>query len=154
LEALLKATSELLATVLRGLGFVGQTRRRASISNDLRLLRSVARTEGFGPGSEAHQALVTHIGLEINKYTGARREWRKREWGTIVLLAILGGGFGYLTYFLNEGGFAWYSIPAGIVAGVMFLALMVALFDPPAGKEDQPTAAARKAASERASEAP
>lgn len=132
MEGLLKAASELLATILRALGYVGHTRRRAAISSDLELLRSLQATEGFGAGSHAHDALLRHIELEVDQYAGSRREWRKREWGTIAAVAILGAAFGYLTDILNDGGFAWYSVFPGLVALVMFITFASALFNPQA----------------------
>ncbi len=81
---------------------------------------------------------MRHIELEIDQFTGSRKEWRKRSWGTIVAFVILSAVFVYPTYLLNRDGFAWYSVPLGLLAGLMIMGLMSSLFNPevPASTEE------------------
>ena len=44
---------------------------------------------------------------------------RKIPWSSLIIAAIVGAGLGYLTYVLNEDGFAWYSLFPGFVAFLM-----------------------------------
>ncbi|HEY1688806.1 MAG TPA: hypothetical protein VGF95_08060 [Solirubrobacteraceae bacterium] len=132
---LFQALGELIASILHTIGLVGQTRRRASIKSDLELFASLRDFEEFGAGSKAHEALARHIELEIEAYTASRKVWKKRDRGTIVLSALFGAGFGYLTEALNSGGFVWYSLAPGIVAGLMALVFLSEVFNPTSGRK-------------------
>lgn len=71
-----------------------------------------------------------HIELEVEAYTASRKVWKKRDRGTIVLSALFGSGFGYLTDLLNGGGFVWYSLVPGTLAALMTIVFVSELFNP------------------------
>ncbi|MGH2911641.1 MAG: hypothetical protein ACRDJ3_04115 [Solirubrobacteraceae bacterium] len=135
MDGLVNAVSELLASILRRIGVVGQSRRRGAIKNDLELLVLLAQTEEFGADSQPHQELQSHIEAEVRAYTGGRTEWRKREWFTIIFAAALGAGFGYAAYRANAVAW-WLAVIAWILAGVFCLTSSVALVNPPEPPEE------------------
>jgi hypothetical protein len=129
-DGLVNAVSELLASMLRRIGVVGLTRRRNAITNDLDLLDRLRESTEFGAGSEPHNELKAHIEVEVRAYTGGRREWRKREWFTVIFAAVLGAGLGYVAYRVNAVG--WYaSAPVWILSGIFGLTSFSALVNPP-----------------------
>ncbi|HEX4483316.1 MAG TPA: hypothetical protein VH081_05970 [Solirubrobacteraceae bacterium] len=133
MDGLVNAVSELIASVLRRIGVVGLTRRRNAITSDLELLDRLREAPDFGAASQSHQDMKTHVEAEIRAYTGARKEWRKREWFTIIFAALLGAGFGYAAYRANAVGWwlaflAW--IPAGLFGFTALFALVKGQDDP------------------------
>jgi hypothetical protein len=134
-DGLVNAVSELVASVLRRIGVVGQSRRRSVITSDLELLALLAQTEGFGIDSQPHQELQSHIEAEVRAYTGGRKEWRKREWFTVVFAALLGVGFGYAAYRASAVAW-WLAVIAWIPAAVFGLTSFVALVSPPEPKQE------------------
>jgi hypothetical protein len=128
-DGLVNAVSELLASILRRIGIVGQSRRRGAITSDLALLALLAQTAGFGVESQTHQELQSHIEAEVRAYTGGHREWRKREWSTIIVAALLGAGFGYAAYRASAVAW-WLAVIAWIPAGVFVLTSFVGLVNP------------------------
>ncbi len=122
MNALIEAGRDFVAAILRAVGYMGQPRRRASIRQDLELLRDLERSSEFAQGTAAHQVLVSHIGEEVTRYAGQAR--RKIPWASITFAAALGAGAGYLTYILNEPGFRWYSLFPATFATLMAIAII------------------------------
>jgi hypothetical protein len=129
-DGLVNAVSELVASILRRIGVVGQGRRRNAITSDLDLLDRLRLTADFGAASLPHQELKSHIEAEVRAYTGGRTEWRKREWSTIIFAALLGALCGYGAYRANAVGW-WLALIGWIAAGVFGLTALVALVSPP-----------------------
>lgn len=121
MEPLLKALSEFVAAILGLVGFVGRSRRRESIHEDLRLLEQLRESPDFGEGSSAHRHLLEHVGSEVAVFVGATRRRKKRNWGSIVLALFLGVPLAYWTYTIVNGGFRWYALFPGVVGGLFLL---------------------------------
>jgi hypothetical protein len=130
MDGLVNAVSELLASMLRRIGVVGQSRRRSAITSDLELLDRLREASEFGVDSQPHRELRAHIEAEVRAYTGGRTEWRKREWSTIVIAVLLGALCGYGAYQANAVGW-WLALIAWFAAGVFGLTALVALVSPP-----------------------
>jgi hypothetical protein len=118
MDSLIKALSELLAAILRGLGFVGRLRRRLAIAEDLKLLRELEQCSAVGEMSQARQDLVSHIEREVAVYVGVMQPTQKKSWGDVVAYLVFGAGLAYLTYVHDKHGFHWYSVfPAFFAIG-------------------------------------
>jgi hypothetical protein len=129
-DGLVNSVSELLASILRRIGVVGQTRRRAAITSDIQLLSLLAHTTAFGAGSRSHRELQAHIEAEVRTYTGARKEPRKPEWFTVTVAAVIGAGFGYLAYRINAVAW-WLTIVPWALAFIFGLTALTALLKAP-----------------------
>jgi hypothetical protein len=127
---LLKAASDFFAAVLGAAGFVGRPRRRAAIRDDLELLRDLEKSPEFGPGTWTREVLTAHITLEVARHAGVDLPRRKIAWGSIVMAFVIGAPLAYLTYRLDRDGFEWWSLLPGIIAGLMFIAILGMLFNP------------------------
>jgi hypothetical protein len=64
--------AELIANLLRAVGFIGRPRKREAIRDDLTLLRELDEHPGgeFGPGTLPHDWLVGHIYQQVAEFTG------------------------------------------------------------------------------------
>jgi hypothetical protein len=129
-DGLVNAVSELLASMLRRIGVVGQSRRRSAITSDLELLDRLRQTSDFGVASLPHQELKSHVEAEVRAYTGGRTEWRKREWFTIIFATLLAALCGYGAYRANAVGW-WLALVGWLPAGVFALTALFALVNPP-----------------------
>jgi len=137
MEMLVSAVSDFLAAVLSKLGFVGRTRRRAGIQDDLELLGRLRGAPEFGPDSAAHRFLVDHITLEVAKFAGVElKRTKRRDWVAVALALCIGLPLGYWTYKLNQDDFRWLSLIPGSVAGLMLVGALGTLL----GVEETPDA--------------
>lgn len=122
MEGLVKAASDLIAALLRPLGFVGAPRRRSGIREDLEVLGKLRESPDFGRDSVAHRLLVDHITREVAKLAGIElKRKRKRNWGSAVIALLIAVPLGYWTYKLNQDGFQLLSLLPGAFSAVMFL---------------------------------
>lgn len=129
MEALVNAVSEFLAAIFARLGYVGRTRRRASIRDEIGLLKMFRESPAFGIDSRAAQSLSEHITREVERYAGVEPK-SKVEWGSVAAAAIIGIPLGYWTYKLNQGGFSWVSLFPGTVSVLMLIAVLGVAFQP------------------------
>jgi hypothetical protein len=128
---LANAIAEVIATALRAVGYVGRPRRRAAISDDLKLLQELSEHPygEFGPGTAPYVWLVSHIYQEVGEYAGLdfRTEKRKASIGSIILSTVLWGTLGWLSFYLVEHGYGWWATFSVVPAAVLFLATLTML---------------------------
>lgn len=125
MEAIVNTISDLLAAILARFGYIGRARRRDSITQDIALLERLRQSPDFGPESNAHGYLSTHITSEVAEFAGANPKSKKKiSWAAVILSLLIGGPFAYLTYTIVDDGFEWYALPPGIIAGLMLIAAL------------------------------
>jgi hypothetical protein len=130
-EGLIKAFSDVLAAVLGAIGFVGRPRRRASIRQDLELLRDLEQSPEFEVGTDSHGYLVAHIEREVAKHAGAVVPRRKQvPWSSVVICVLIGAPLGYWTFVLDHDGFRLVSLLPGVAAGLLAIAAVGMIVDP------------------------
>jgi hypothetical protein len=136
MDSLIRAASEFLAAVLGLLGFVGRTRRRVGIRQDLELLTAVREAPDLGPESYAAMMLQNHITFEVAKLTGTPLKQRRQiQWGALIVAALLAAGTGYWAVWLKDGGsWTWWA-PAAFCVVLLFGALGTLL---PCAQPDDP----------------
>ena len=123
---LANAIADVLAALLRSIGFVGRPRRRAAIRADLDLLRELGKFPEFAAGSRPHRWLTSHITTEVAELSGVdlRTSRRKIAWSSVVVAACIWAALGWLTYHLVDIGHPWCSVISAIPAGVFFVAMI------------------------------
>jgi hypothetical protein len=128
MEALVNAISEFLAAIFARFGYVGRTRHRANIRDDLELLEQLRDSPAFGAESGAAQVLSEHINGQVARYSRVEQK-QKIQWGSVAAAAIIGIPLGYWTYKLNQDGFLWWSLFPGTLSGLMLIAALGLLFN-------------------------
>jgi hypothetical protein len=128
---LVTALGDFIAALLSAAGFVGQTRRRAAIRDDLNLLKELETHPLFDRDTYPHTWLSTHITLEIAKFSGIdlRTSRRKPQWGSLLLATIIWVGTGWLAWSLDHAGHGWYAVLPGCVSALFFLVCFPLLFN-------------------------
>lgn len=129
MEALVNAVSEFLAAIFARFGYVGRTRRRAHIREDLTLLSEIRNSEAYGPQSQTASYLHDHINREVAHYSGIElKHKRKIPWGTVIVSIPIGLAFAYWTYKIVDDGFSLFSLPLGAVAAFFLIGGLSVLF--------------------------
>lgn len=129
MEALVNAVSEFLAAIFARFGYIGRTRRRAHIREDLVLLEEIRGSDAYGTQSQTASYLHDHINREVADYSGITlKHKRKVPWGTVVLSIPIGLGFAYWTYKIVEDGFSLFSLLTGAVAAFFLIGGLGVLF--------------------------
>lgn len=129
MPALVNAISEFLAAIFAQFGYVGRTRKRAHIREDLVLLAQIREPDACGPQSEAVEDLHDHIKREIKDYSRTTlKHKRKIPWGTVLLAIPLGLVFAYWTYKIVDDGFALFSLLPGTAAAFFLIGGLGVLF--------------------------
>lgn len=129
MEALINAVSEFLAAIFARFGYVGRTRRRAHIREDLALLDEVRKSDAYGPQSQTAGYLHDHINREVAHYSGIElKHKRKIPWGTVILSVPLGLVFAYWTYKIVDDGFSFFALLPGAVAAFFLIGGLGVLF--------------------------
>lgn len=135
MDTLVKALSDFFAAILSKVGFIGRSRRRESIKEDLTLLDRLRESPDYGAASKAHRYLFDHITTEVAHYSGVRLKPGKK-WNSICVAAVIGFPCAYITYATVQDGFAWQGVPTGVVAFVMIVGGLGLLFE---GEEERAT---------------
>lgn len=125
---LLNTVMELVADALRAVG-LKRPGRRHEIRADLELLQMLQTTPGFGMESTEAKWLKLQIQFQMAHLAGipipGTRQPIKR--GSFVTWLLIGCGFTYWTYRLDQSGFSWWSVATGLVA---FFALVGGVIAP------------------------
>jgi hypothetical protein len=129
MPALVNAISEFLAAIFAQFGYVGRTRKRAHIREDLILLSQVRESDAYGPQSEAVEDLHDHIKREITDYSRITlKHKRKIPWGTVLLAIPLGLVFAFWSYKIVDDGFSLFSLLPGTAAAFFLIGGFGVLF--------------------------
>jgi hypothetical protein len=123
---LVNAFADFFAALLRIVGFIGPTRRRGAISDDLDLLRKLEDYEEFGPGSWPHTWLSNHITLQVAEFSGLdlRTSRRNIAWSSVAITIAIWAPLGWLTYHLVDVDHPWYAVLSGAPAGLLFVSTL------------------------------
>jgi hypothetical protein len=149
MEALVNAISEFLAAIFARFGYVGRTRKRAHIREDLVLLDEIRSSAAYGPQSETASYLHAHINREVADYSGITlKHKRKIPWGTVALALPLGLGFAYWTYKIVDDGFSLFSLIPGTAAAFFLIGGLGVLFTGDDSEEDEESSEAGPAVTE------
>ncbi len=129
MPALVNAISEFLAAIFAQFGYVGRTRKRAHIREDISLLAQIHESDAYGPQSEAAKNLHDHISREVTEYSGITlKHKRKLPWSTVLLAIPLGLVFAYWTYKIVDDGFSLFSLLPGTAAAFFLIGGLGVLF--------------------------
>ena len=141
MEALVNAISEFLAAVLSRFGYVGLSRRRAGLRDDVGLITELRESPDFGTGSDAYRYLSRHITSEVASYSSVTLDGKKvRKWTSILLSFGLGVPLAYWTYTIVDDGFDWYAISPGFVGGLFLIAALGMLAEAEVVERSRPSA--------------
>jgi hypothetical protein len=129
MEALVNAVSEFLAAIFARFGYVGRSRRRAHIREDLGLLDEIRKSDAYGCQSQTATYLHDHINREVAAYSGIElKHKRKIPWGTVILSIPIGLAFAYWTYKIVDDGFSLFALLPGTGAAFFLVGGLAVLF--------------------------
>ncbi|MFJ4004259.1 hypothetical protein ACIPWL_12485 [Streptomyces sp. NPDC090023] len=116
------------ATVIASLGtLIGIASRRKRWRNDIRenlsLAEELEKNSLLRDQTPAVVWLNTKIALDVAKLSGQSLGTPKKPipWGSVFFSTLLAASFGYWTYWLNTGGFVWYSVLPGVITFLMVM---------------------------------
>jgi hypothetical protein len=107
-------------------GILSKNRRlRSNIRDNLRLLDELQANPSIRDETPATSWLSAAVALDVARLAKVPLGNPKTPIpkGSIVWAAIIGTGFGYWAYVLDEDGFNWYSLLPGTVVAMMIISI-------------------------------
>lgn len=126
-QSIASAIATIATPALALIGIGGRRARlRKEIRENLALIDDIETKPALSDLAMGSAWMKGRVVVDLARLAGHELGTRKKpiQWGSVVLAALLGIGFGLWTYLLNDDGFVWYSVFPGTIAALMLISLL------------------------------
>ncbi len=126
-ESMVQAAVATITSLGTVAGVAGRRRRlRGEIKENLVLIGDLEKSEVLREHTPVVGWLQGKVMLDVAKLANVKLDTGKTPiaWGSVASTAILLVVFGGWTYWIDRDGYVWYSVFPGIVAFLMFIAIL------------------------------
>lgn len=127
LEAITKAVVAVVVPLATLIGVGGRRARlRREVRDNLAVVRELEQDPVLRDHTPAAAWLQGKIAVDVARLAGHRLGTPKKPipWGTVIVTLLLTIGFAAWAWYINRGGFVWYSAFPGLAAALLFISML------------------------------